>query len=425
MKKNFILSCCLLVLINFSCKEKATEDYSWIKNGLDVAVYQLNLTAEEISDSAKLPKSTWVAKDINFLVSQMECDSNLFKDDLRVIPQSQLGTRRLCSIYDWTSGFFPGSLWYTHELTADASTKKQATKYTNMLYPLKDYKDTHDLGFMVYCSFGNAERLSPNDTIPPIIVQTADNLIARFDERTGTIRSWDFGDWNFPVIIDNMMNLDILFYASKVTGDNKYKDIAKKHADTTMKYHYRDDMSCYHVVSYNYDGTIESQGTYQGKNDASAWSRGQAWGLYGYIRCFVELGDTKYLDFALKIADYIMTNVKTKDLIPYWDYNAPVSPQTPRDASAAAITSAAMFELSTLVPEGEKFFNYGETILKNLSGEQYLAKKGENHGYILMHSTGSLPHGSEIDTPINYADYYYMESLQRYMNLKNISYKDL
>lgn len=425
MKQKAILICGILLLMLQSCNEKKTEDYAWIKNGLDVAVYQLGSTAKELSGTNMLPKSTWVEKDMEFLSSQLERDSSLIKEHVRVIPREDLNKRRVCTIYDWTSGFFPGSLWYAYELTSDEEMKKQAVAYTNMLAPLRVVSNTHDLGFMVYCSFGNAERLLPNDTIPALIVETADNLISRFDEKIGTIRSWDFGEWNYPVIIDNMMNLDLLFYASKVTGADKYKEVARIHSNNTMKYHYRDDMSSYHVVSYNNDGTVESQGTYQGKNDDSAWARGQAWGVYGYTRSFIELGDSTYLDFAVKIADYIMASVKTEDLIPYWDYDAPATKDTPRDASAAAVTAAAMFELSTLVPDGDKYFKYGETILKNLSSENYLAKKGENNGYILMHSTGSLPHGSEVDTPINYADYYYMESLQRYMKMKNISYKDL
>lgn len=425
MKKNFIV-CASLALFTFaSCNQKEKEDYSWIKKGIDVASYQLKMTAEEVADSAKLPRSIWVGYDMDFLCSQLEKDPKVFKDSLRVIPVSRIGQRRLCSIHDWTSGFFPGTLWYTYELTGSSYFKDQATKFTNLLNPVREYTGTHDLGFMMYCSFGNAERLSPNDTIPSALIQTADNLAGRFDNKIEAIRSWDFGSWNFPVIIDNMMNLDLLFYASRQTDNSKYKDIAIKHADKTMEHHFRADASSYHVVSYNSDGTVERKQTHQGKNDDSSWARGQAWALYGYISCYRETGDKKYLDFAEKIANMIMTRVETDDLIPLWDYDAPKLPETPRDASAASVTSAAMLEMSTMVPDGKKYFNYAETILKNLSGDDYLAKKGENQGFILMHSTGSLPNGSEIDTPINYADYYYMESLKRYMDLKGIRYKDL
>ena len=146
-----------------------------------------------------------------------------------------------------------------------------------------------------------------------------------------------------------------------------------------MKNHFRPDYTSYHVVSYNNDGSVEIKQTHQGKNAESAWSRGQAWGVYGYTSCYRETRDTAFLQEAVHIADMIMERVKTDDLIPYWDYDAPAGEKTPRDASA----------------------------------------KGSNQGYVLMHSTGSLPHGSEIDVPLNYADYYYMEALKRYIDLKN------
>ena len=305
------------------------------------------------------------------------------------------------------------------ELTGDEELKKRAIEYTNILNPIRELKGTHDVGFMMNCSYGNALRLAPNDTIKAVLVETADNLCARFNPEIGCIRSWDFGAWNFPVIIDNMMNLDLLFNVYKLTGDEKYKNVAVKHAQTTMKNHFRPDYTSYHVVSYNNDGSVEIKQTHQGKNAESAWSRGQAWGVYGYTSCYRETRDTAFLQEAVHIADMIMERVKTDDLIPYWDYDAPAGEKTPRDASAAAVTASAFLELSTFAPDGKKYSDYAETILKNLSGPKYLAAKGSNQGYVLMHSTGSLPHGSEIDVPLNYADYYYMEALKRYIDLKN------
>jgi uncharacterized protein YyaL (SSP411 family) len=194
---------------------------------------------------------------------------------------------------------------------------------------------------------------------------------------------------------------------------------------TTMNNHFRPDYTCWHVVSYNNDGTVEKKQTFQGKNDDSSWARGQAWAVYGYTACYRETQDTTFLNFAVKVADMIMNRVKTDDAIPYWDYDAPVTEETPRDASAASVTASALIELSTMVPDGKKYLDYAEKILKSLSGDAYLAKVGENQGFILMHSTGSLPNGSEIDTPLNYADYYYLEALKRFMDLKGISYKNL
>ena len=209
-----------------------------------------------------------------------------------------------------------------------------------------------------------------------------------------------------------------MFTASKLSGDKKYYDMAVQHARTTMKNHFRPDYTCYHVVSYNDDGTVESRGTHQGKNDESSWSRGQGWAVYGYTLCYRETKETEFLQQAIHVADMIMNRVQTNDSIPYWDYDAPAIAETPRDASAAAVTASAMLELSTLAPDGQKYYQYAERLLKNLSSKNYLAEKGTNNGFVLMHSTGSLPHGSEIDTPINYADYYYLEALKRYMDMQ-------
>ena len=425
MKKKLVLLA-LGTLTLASCQTQPKEDYSWIKKGLDVASAQLELTAEEISSTNMLPRSIRTGYDMNFLCRQLERDSLTFKDSLRAYPTAdQMGKRRLCSVYDWTSGFYPGSLWYAYELTGNDTLKTWAIQYTNLLNPVRYYTGTHDLGFMVNCSYGNAERLSPNDTIAAVMKETADNLCGRFNDSIAAIRSWDFGTWNFPVIIDNMMNLDLLFNVAKETGNNIYKDIAVKHAMTTMHNHFRPDYTCWHVVSYNNDGTVEKKQTFQGKNDDSSWARGQAWGIYGYTSCYRESKDAAFLQQAKDIAALIMTRVKTDDAIPLWDYDAPDTPETPRDASAASVTASALIELSTLVEDGQVYFDYAEKLLKSLSSDAYLAKIGTNQGFILMHSTGSLPNGSEIDTPINYADYYYLEALARYMQVKGLDYKSL
>ena len=418
--RNLILAASLAVIAT-GCQK---EDYSWIKAGIERAQHQLMLTASEIDGTGTLPRSIWVGYDFAKLNEQLE--KEILIDSLRPQPAAEkIGTRRLCSIYDWTSGFFPGSLWYVYEFTNDEAVKAEAIKFTELLNPVREYTGTHDLGFMMNCSYGNALRLSPNDTIPAVLIQTAENLCSRFDASIGCIRSWDFGTWNFPVIIDNMMNLDLLFSASKLSGNPYYKEVAIKHANTTMPNHFRPDYTSWHVVSYNQDGTVECKETFQGKNHDSAWSRGQAWGLYGYTATYRETGDKTYLDFAKNIADMFIARTNTEDAIPYWDFDAPVLADTPRDASAAAVAACGLLELSTYVENGEVYFNHAEKILKSLSSDAYLAAPGENQGFVLMHSTGSLAHGSEIDVPLNYADYYYLEGLQRYMNLKGIEYKKL
>ena len=309
-----------------------------------------------------------------------------------------------------------------YELSGDDFFKQEASKFTSYLHDLRYYKGTHDLGFMVFCSYGNELRLTDNQEIIPIIVETADNLASRFNEVTQTIRSWDFGEWEYPVIIDNMMNLELLFWVSEYTGDDKYKDVAIRHANTTLEHHFREDMSSYHVIDYDtITGGVNSKGTFQGFSDDSYWARGQAWGLYGYTVMYRFTKDDKYLKAAQDIAKLIMDRVDTEDLVPYWDYIAPDIPNAPRDASAAAITSSALFELSKYVSGNLKdsYYDYAETVLKNLSGNSYLAKENENFGFILMHSVGHLPANSEIDTPINYTDYYYLEALKRYRDSLN------
>lgn len=411
--RHFTSIACAVAALVISCNNKTPE---WVGTALESSTQQLLSTADTLRDSGRFPRSIWSGWDIEFLAEQIGPSVYAKVDSLRPQPSAdKLGKLRTCDVYDWTSGFFPGSLWLAYELTGDERLLADAVDYTNKMLPATFYTGTHDLGFMVGCSYGNALRLCPNDSLKTVIIRTADNLASRFNPEIGAIRSWDFGPWNFPVIIDNMMNLELLFQASKLTGDNKYKDIAIRHADKTMACHFRPDMTSYHVVSYNPDGSIETRQTFQGRSDESAWARGQAWGVYGYTVCYRETGDKKYLEFAQKIADMIISRVKTEDHIPLWDYDAPNLPTTPRDASAAAVTSSALFELCGYLPEGHKYFDYAESILRSLSSPEYLAEPGTNCGFILKHSTGSLAHGSEIDVPLNYADYYYLESIKRYM----------
>lgn len=418
MKKIKITLLAITAILGLAaCQE--TKKTDWVTHALDIASCQLEHTAQELIDTALLPRSMWTFHDDEFLVAQLEHEVVQSDDPLEVYSVEALkGKRRDCEINDWTAGFFPGSLWYAYELTGNKELRKQAIRYTNILYPVRAIEGTHDLGFMINCSYGNALRLSHNDTIANVIVETAEALCKRFNPTIGCIRSWDFGPWNYPVIIDNMMNLDILFNASKMTGDSKYYDVAVSHAITTMKHHFRPNYTCYHLVSYNEDGTVEKRETHQGKNNESAWARGQAWAAYGYTSCYRETKDTTFLGEATHIADMIIERVKTNDSIPYWDYDAPDTAGTPRDVSAACVTASAFLELSTFLPDGQKYFKYAEALLKNLSTPEYLAEKGKNCGFILMHSTGSLPHNSEIDSPINYADYYYLEALKRYLDIK-------
>ncbi len=316
----------------------------------------------------------------------------------------------------WTSGFFAGNIWYMYDYFGTDEWKQLAHTWTMPLEAEQTNTRTHDLGFMLYCSFGNGYRLTGNDTYKNIMIEGANSLISRFKDEVGLIRSWDHGDWQYPVIIDNMMNLEFLFWATKATGDSVYYNVAVTHADNTLKHQFRDDWSSYHVIDYDtLTGEVLGKGTHQGHGDETAWARGQAWGLYGYTMTYRETKDPKYLDAAVNIADFILNHDNLPDdKVPYWDFNAPDIPNTQRDVSAAAIISSALFELSDYVENGDNYYAAAEGILRSLGSEKYRADNAKNANFILEHSVGHKPKGSEIDVPLVYADYYFLEALLRY-----------
>lgn len=317
----------------------------------------------------------------------------------------------------WTSGFYPGSLWYTYEYSHKPLDRQLAEKWTAALQQEQYNKSTHDLGFMLYCSYGNGYRLTKNPAYKAVLLEGAKSLATRFDPKVGLIKSWDdHHGYKYPVIIDNMMNLEFLFWASKATGDKQFYHIAVTHADNTLKHHFRPDYSSYHVVCYAPDGTVLRKKTAQGYSDSSAWARGQAWGLYGYTVCYRETKNPKYLAQAEHIADFYLKHPHLPaDLIPYWDFNAPNIPAAKRDASAGAIAASGLLELSQYSKaSGPRYFKAAEKMLQSLSSPTYRAAVGQNNNFVLMHSVGHLPEKAEVDVPLVYADYYYIEGLLRY-----------
>ena len=317
----------------------------------------------------------------------------------------------------WCSGFFGGSLWYLYEYTGEAKWKDAANKWTKAVEKEKNNTRTHDLGFMLYCPFGNGYRLTQNAAYVEPMLTGANALATRFDPKYGLIKSWDkHADCEYPVIIDNMMNLEFLFWAAKQAKDKRLYDIAVTHADNTLKHHFRDDYSSYHVVCYLPGTKVFRKKTHQGASDSSAWARGQAWALYGYTMMYRETKDKKYLKQAEGIAKFIINHPNLpKDKIPYWDFNAPNLPNEERDASAGAIVASALIELSFYSKENKKlYFSTAEQMLVSLASPAYTAKVNENNNFILKHSVGHKPGNSEINTPIVYADYYYLEALLRY-----------
>lgn len=317
----------------------------------------------------------------------------------------------------WTSGFYPGTLHYLYDYSKNESIQKEALRVEQFLQNEQFNKGTHDLGFMMYNSFGHANQQNPSKQTEDILVNSAKSLSSRFRTTTGTIKSWDHGKWQYPVIIDNMMNLELLFWATKYTKDSTYYKIAVTHANTTMVNHYRKDYSSYHVIDYDSTtGAVRAKNTHQGYSDASAWARGQAWGLYGYVSTYRYTKDKKYLAQANQIAHFIMHHPRLpEDGIPFWDFDSPDIPATYRDASAGAITAAALLELSqyNAAPLQKEYLQMAEKIIRSLSTPTYTANIGENGGFILKHSTGHLPGNSEVDVPLTYADYYYVEALIR------------
>lgn len=326
--------------------------------------------------------------------------------------------------YWWCSGFFPGQLWYLYENNPTPELKKYAELFTDRLEKVQYVTDNHDVGFMLYCSYGNGYRITSNPAYKEVLATGAQSLSTRFNPTIGAIRSWDFtnkGLWQYPVIIDNMMNLELLTWAAHATGEKRYREIAVEHADKTMQNHFRNDYSTYHVVSYDtITGDPHIKMTNQGAADESAWARGQAWALYGYTMMARETGKPEYLEQARQVASFIMNHPNMPaDKVPYWDFDAPGIPNEPRDASAAAIMASAFLELSQLDNSdlGKQCRDMAEQQIRSLSSPDYLAATGTNANFTLMHSTGSKPADSEVDVPLSYADYYYVEALLRLKKL--------
>jgi len=319
----------------------------------------------------------------------------------------------------WTSGFFPGSLWYLYENSENPKILEYAKLYTDRVEREKYTTDNHDVGFMLYCSFGNGLRLTQEKRYEEVLLTGANSLTTRYNPDIGLIRSWDHSTdrWHYPVIIDNIMNLELFLWAYDYSGKPIFKEIAVSHADKTIEHHFRPDYSSYHVVSYDTILAVpHTKQTHQGYSDESMWSRGQAWGLYGYTYLYRELKDERYLLQAQNIADFLIHHPNMpEDYIPYWDYNAPDIPNTYRDSSAGSIMASALIELSDFVDESraKEYMKVVEKQIRTLASPEYTANLGENGCFILKHGTGAYPFNSEMDVPLTYADYYYLEALIR------------
>ena len=353
----------------------------------------------------------------------------------------------------WCSGFFPGTLWYIYEYTGDDAIRDLALRETSKIEALKYRTDDHDIGFQINCSFGNQYRILGDEYCRDVLLTAARSLATRFNPAVGCTKSWNNRRYSFPVIIDNMMNMELLVRAYKFYGEEELLDIAKTHSNTTMKNHFRDDYSTFHLVDYDPEtGDVLRKITVQGYEDWSAWSRGQAWALYGYTMMYDLTRERSYLSQAENVAAMLLKRLPA-DGVPYWDFDAaellqgkPYSEEAAqalkaaqasengldrawagevdgkilRDASAGAIMSSAFIQLSQLTSDkslAEKSLAMALTQIRTLASDEYLAAPGTNGGFLLKHSVGHYHGNSEVDVPLTYADYYFLEALLRYRAL--------
>jgi unsaturated chondroitin disaccharide hydrolase len=392
-----------------------------VKTGIDLFImlaFVINASAQQ--------KAFNVDRQLNYCIRQAKktlAATSSVSLSPRNIPKGEQNWK-YSSIQDWTSGFWPGIVWYLYQYTHHQQWKVSADSFTRVLRPdaYSPHFD-HDLGFMLYNSFGNGYRITKDSSYKKVLLAAADSLVTLYNPKVGTILSWPAMvkkmNWPHNTIIDNMMNLELLFWAAKNGGGQRLYNIAVRHAETTMKNQFRSDYSNYHVVVYDTTtGKVIKRVTHQGYADSSMWARGQAWAIYGFTMCYRETKMLEFLDFAQKVADVYLQHLP-KDLIPYWDFNDPAIPNAPRDASAAAITASALLELSTFVQDKDKAKNYSEKakeMLVELSTDKYQSRN--TNDAFLLHSTGNEPANGEIDASIIYADYYYLEALLRLKKLE-------
>ncbi len=390
-----------------------------MKNRLSIILIAVSLLV--LSCMKEKPMSKIIDESLDFSVKQYALMTDVMKDMPDRLPRTidAEGKLRTEDSRWWTSGFYPGCLWYLYESTNDQKIKVDAMDMTSRVEKEKYTTTSHDVGFMLYCSFGNGLRITGEESYNEVLLTGAKSLSTRFRPEIGCIQSWESTQkWQFPVIIDNMMNLELLMWAFRKSGDSSFYHIAVTHSDTTIKNHYRPDYSSFHVVSYDtLTGKVMVRQTHQGYSNESAWARGQVWGLYGFTTMYRDTKLKRYLNQAKGIAEFLINHPNMpENKIPYWDFNASDIPNAPRDASAGAIMASALIELSQYVDQESslKYLQIAEKQLRTLASPEYLANEGENGNFILKHGVGHLPGDSEVDVPLTYADYYFIEALMRY-----------
>jgi len=332
------------------------------------------------------------------------------------------------ALWSWTVGFYPGTLWMLYKLTNDLKWRNLALQHSEAVRSRQFDTGTHDVGFVIHSTFGNAlELMDPNsEHFKSIIVNASDSLSTRFHPLSGCIRSWnnDPGHGNEPgevkVIADNMMNLELLFLAHKITQNVTYKSYAFSHAMKTIKEHMREDGGSFHVVAYNETtGLVRRKYTWQGYANSSTWARGQAWLIHGFATTYRLNGHTDFLRTAEKAADFFISKLPA-DGIPFWDLNlTSAEGYQPRDASAAAVAISGFLDLYKMT-RNEKYLQISEKMLTSLASSNYRADGNPNYRIpaILVNGTVFYDEGN-FNTAIVYGDYYLLQAIDRYVTIRN------
>ncbi len=364
------------------------HDRAWVENSLDFAARQYREMLIAVGREGLYPRS-------------LHADGSL----------------KLVSGEDWTQGFFPGALWLLYETTHDAFFEKQALMATSPLEPLKHFTGHHDVGFIIHSSFGQAFRLTGHTEYAVVMADAAVSLMSRFSIGAGVIVSLEpFAGWRCPVLVDTLMNLELLFRVSELTGDITFADTAIRHADTTLHSHCRPDGGCNHLVDFDPEnGTVRDIGSHQAFSGDSVWARGHAWAVYGFTMIYRYTGEARFLCQAEKTARYFLGHPHfPADGIPYWDLAAPHIPEEPRDSSAAAILASALIELDVLSGKQGFYRDRAASILRTLVSPEYQALFRQNGCFLLKHGVGNRKEGTEVDVPLIYGDYYFLEALTRF-----------
>jgi len=363
------------------------------------------------------------ARDVLAVAGKRLLDTVKTVNDSTRYPRSTApdGTWTTTDKYGWTSGFFPGCLWLMYEHTGDRRFLSAARSWTAGLREVSQYTGSHDVGFMIDSSYGNGWRITGDEDYRHVMIVAAVTLSGRWKRTTELIRSWDFNAdvWQYPVIIDNIMNLELLFRAYRLGGFTELYIIAESHALKSAAYHVRADGSTIHVVDIDPDtGAAIGTYTHQGYSRDSIWSRGQAWAIHGFTMAYRETRNVYLLETARRVADYYIDRLPD-DCITYWDFDDPAIPDAPRDSSAGAIAASGLLELGTLIDskeDRERYHAAAKTILTELASDRYLNTGNSGTG-ILLHGTGNRPADSEVDASLIYGDYYFIEALLRFLAL--------